>query len=87
MNFTDDQIIALLGGTKVVAKMCNVAPPAVTQWRTRSIPHGQLLLLAARLEEKSHGLVTRRDLFPNNWWLIWPELADIKKNDTINKTL
>ena len=75
MNFTDDQIIALLGGTKVVAKMCNVAPPAVTQWRTRGIPHGQMLFLAATLEKQSHGLVTRKDLFPNNWWIVWPELA------------
>jgi DNA-binding transcriptional regulator YdaS (Cro superfamily) len=74
MNFTDDQIISLLGGTKVVAKMCNVAPPAVTQWRTRGIPHGQLVFLAATLEKKSHGLVTRKDLFPKSWGLVWPEL-------------
>ena len=75
MNFTDDQIISLLGGTKVVAKMCNVAPPAVTQWRTRGIPHGQLVFLAATLEKQSHGLVTRKDLFPKSWHFVWPELA------------
>jgi DNA-binding transcriptional regulator YdaS (Cro superfamily) len=75
MNFTDDQIISLLGGTKEVARMCNVAPPAVTQWRTRGIPHGQLLFLAATLEKKSHGLVTRKDLFPKSWGLVWPELV------------
>jgi DNA-binding transcriptional regulator YdaS (Cro superfamily) len=74
MNFTDDQIISLLGGTKVVAKMCNVAPPAVTQWRTRGIPHGQLVFLAATLEKQSHGLVTRKDLFPKSWHFVWPEL-------------
>ena len=74
MNFTDDQIISLLGGTKVVARMCNVAPPAVTQWRTRGIPHGQLVFLAATLEKQSHGLVTRKDLFPKSWHFVWPEL-------------
>jgi len=74
MNFTDDQIISLLGGTKVVAKMCNVAPPAVTQWRTRGIPHGQLVFLAATLEKQSYGLVTRKDLFPKSWHFVWPEL-------------
>ena len=75
INFTDDQIISLLGGTKKVARMCSVAPPAVTQWRTRGIPHGQLIFLAARLEQKSHGLVTRKDLFPKSWHFVWPELA------------
>jgi DNA-binding transcriptional regulator YdaS (Cro superfamily) len=78
MNFTDDQIIQLLGGTKEVAKMCSVAPPAVTQWRTRGIPHGQLLFLAARLEQESHGLVTRKDLFPKTYSFVWPELHDNK---------
>jgi len=24
-------------------------------------------------------LVTRKDLFPKNWWFVWPELAN-KKN-------
>jgi DNA-binding transcriptional regulator YdaS (Cro superfamily) len=74
MNFSDDQIIALLGGTKAVAELCGVAPPAVTQWRSRGIPHGQLLFLAAKLEKQSHGLVTRKEMFPNSWWFVWPEL-------------
>ena len=78
MNFTDDQIISLLGGTKVVARMCNVAPPAVTQWRTRGIPHGQLVFLAAQIEKQSHGLVTRKEMFPKSWFLVWPELHDNK---------
>jgi DNA-binding transcriptional regulator YdaS (Cro superfamily) len=75
MNFTDDQIIELLGGTKVVARLCGVAPPAVTQWRARGIPHGQLLFLAAEIERQSHGLVKRQDLFPKSYRLVWPELA------------
>ena len=78
MNFTDDQIISLLGGTKVVARMCNVAPPAVTQWRTRGIPHGQLVFLAAQIEKQSHGLVTRKEMFPKSWFLVWPELHNNK---------
>jgi DNA-binding transcriptional regulator YdaS (Cro superfamily) len=32
------------------------------------------MLLGARIEEASHGLVTRQDLFPKNFYLIWPEL-------------
>jgi DNA-binding transcriptional regulator YdaS (Cro superfamily) len=65
----------LLGGTNEVARLCNVAPPAVAQWKLRGIPHGQLLFLAAKIEKDSHGLVSRKDLFPKNYTLVWPELA------------
>jgi hypothetical protein len=34
------------------------------------------MFLAARIEKESHGLVTRKDLFPNNFWLIWPEMLE-----------
>jgi hypothetical protein len=33
------------------------------------------MLLGARIEKESHGLVTRQDLFPKNFYLIWPELS------------
>jgi DNA-binding transcriptional regulator YdaS (Cro superfamily) len=75
LNFTDAMIVELLGGTNKVAKLCQVAPPAVAQWKLRGIPHGQLLFLAAEIEKQSHGLVTRKDLFPKSWGLVWPELA------------
>jgi hypothetical protein len=78
MKLSDAQLIDLLGGSGRVAKLCNVTMPSVTHWRTRSIPHGQLLFLAATLEKESHGLITRKDLFPNNWHLVWPELNDTK---------
>jgi DNA-binding transcriptional regulator YdaS (Cro superfamily) len=78
-NWNDSILIDLLGGTNEVAKLCNVAPPAVAQWRHRGLPHGQLVFLAAKLEKDSHGLVTRKDLFPNTWWMIWPELAKNRK--------
>ena len=75
LTFSDSMLIDLLGGTGKVAKMCKVAPAAVAQWRLRGLPHGQLIFLAARLEQESHGLVTRKDLFPKNWHFVWPELA------------
>jgi len=75
MRLTDHQLIELLGGTNEVARLCNVAPPAVAQWKLRGIPHGQLLFLAAKIEKDSHGLVSRKDLFPKNYTLVWPELA------------
>jgi DNA-binding transcriptional regulator YdaS (Cro superfamily) len=69
-------IVELLGGTNKVAKLCQVAPPAVAQWKLRGIPHGQLLFLAAEIEKQSHGLVKRQDLFPKSYGLVWPELLN-----------
>lgn len=74
LKLTEHALLQLLGGTTKVAKMCNVDPAAVSQWRKNGIPREQLLFLAARIEKESHGLVTRQDLFPTNWYLIWPEL-------------
>ena len=74
IKLTEHALLQLLGGTVKVAKMCDVEPAAVSQWRKNGIPREQLLFLGARIEKESHGLVTRQDLFPNNFWLIWPEL-------------
>jgi DNA-binding transcriptional regulator YdaS (Cro superfamily) len=74
LKLTDTAIIDLLGGTAKVAKMCKLDPAAVSNWRVRGIPADKYMFLGARIEEVSHGLVTRQDLFPNNYFLIWPEL-------------
>ena len=76
IKFTDSVIIDMLGGTAKVAKMCKCDQATVSTWRKRGIAHGPLLFLAARIEKESHGLVTRKDLFPNNFWLIWPEMLE-----------
>jgi len=74
LKLTDTAIIDLLGGTAKVARMCKVDPAAVSNWRIRGIPADKYMLLGARIEQESYGLVTRQDLFPKNFWLIWPEL-------------
>ena len=76
LKLSDSAIIDLLGGTNKVAKMCKVASTAVTQWRKNGIPADRYMFLAATIEKKSNGLVTRKDLFPNNFWLVWPELLE-----------
>jgi DNA-binding transcriptional regulator YdaS (Cro superfamily) len=76
LKLTDTAIIDLLGGTAKVARMCKVDPAAVSNWRIRGIPADKYMLLGARIEKESHGLVTRKDLFPNSFWLIWPELLE-----------
>lgn len=37
--------------------------------------------LCSRLEHESGGAITRRDLRPNDWQVIWPELAEFAQND------
>jgi DNA-binding transcriptional regulator YdaS (Cro superfamily) len=74
LKLTENAMLDLLGGTAKVAKMCKCDNATVSSWRKRGIPHGQLLFLAARIEKESNGLVTRQDLFPNNYFLIWPEM-------------
>jgi len=67
-------MIKLLGGCTRVSKMVNVSVPAVSMWQNGDIPYDKLVILAATLEKESHGLVTRKNLFPKNYKLIWPEL-------------
>ena len=75
-NFTDEQIIKLLGGTKKVSHLCNKTHSAVIQWQSRGIPYAQICFLASEIERQSNGLVTRKDLFPKSWHIIWPELQE-----------
>lgn len=42
---TPTQLIDKLGGTAEVARLCNVKPPSVTQWRTNGIPQARLMFL------------------------------------------
>jgi hypothetical protein len=67
-------MIRLLGGCTRVSKIVNVSVPAVSMWQNGDIPYDKLVILAATLEKESHGLVTRKNLFPTNYKLIWPEL-------------
>ena len=67
-------MIRLLGGCTRVSKIVNVSVPAVSMWQNGDIPYDKLVILAATLEKESHGLVTRKNLFPDNYRLIWPEL-------------
>ena len=73
-KITATAMIRLLGGPTRVSKMVNVSVPAVSMWQNGDIPYDKLVILAATLEKESHGLITRKNLFPNNYKLIWPEL-------------
>lgn len=56
-----------------LAARIGVTPAFISQWRSgyRPVP----IHLAVRIEQMTQGGVTRRDLRPDDWADIWPELA------------
>jgi len=60
-----------------LAEKLGVSPSLVSQWRNgvRPIPFER----CPQIELATNGLVTRRDLCPNNWRDLWPELAEKEK--------
>ncbi|MDA8254401.1 MAG: hypothetical protein M0Z99_01970 [Betaproteobacteria bacterium] len=41
------EIIERLGGTNAVARLCQVKPPSVSEWKTNGIPRARLMFLQA----------------------------------------
>jgi DNA-binding transcriptional regulator YdaS (Cro superfamily) len=56
-----------------LAKEIRVTPGAVNQWISgfRPVP----IKFAVAIEAATNKQVTRKDLFPSDWQLIWPELC------------
>lgn len=68
-----NEFIDAMGGTFKVAAMLNIKPPSVSGWREADrIPDDKLIRLAPIAE--AQGVATRRELFPDDWQKIWPEL-------------
>ena len=63
----------VVGNKSVLSRAVGVQPPTLQQWikGTRPIPIQKCIAI----ERATDGLVTRKDLRPNDWHLIWPELA------------
>lgn len=63
------------GCTAKLAGEIGIAPAYLRQMASgiRPVPHKTAVVL----ERLTDGTVTRRDLFPNDWHEIWPELAEV----------
>ena len=61
-----------VGGKAALARLVGVKPPTVQQWATgaRSVP----IERCVAIERATKGAVTRKELRPDDWQLIWPEL-------------
>jgi DNA-binding transcriptional regulator YdaS (Cro superfamily) len=67
-----DKAIELAGGLTELARKIGANPNQVGNWRSRGAPIDK----CAAIENATQGKVTRRDLRPDDWQRIWPELAD-----------
>lgn len=45
MNTQANQIIDALGGTAEVARICQIKPPSVSEWRDNGIPQARIMFL------------------------------------------
>lgn len=70
---TDAELITQLGGCNAVARLLGIKPPSVSAWN--EIPFGQKVRLAVMAEDR--GICTRKELFPNTYQDIWPELRQV----------
>lgn len=68
-----DKAILVVGGVGKLAAAVGVVQGAVSNWRSRGsmVPPEH----CATIEAATNGAVTRRDLRPDDWQKIWPELA------------
>lgn len=63
----------IVGSQAALARAIGVASPTVNQFvkKVRPVPEK----VAVAIESATSGEVHRRDLRPDDWHLIWPELA------------
>lgn len=70
-----NKAIHKVGSASELARRLGVTPQAVCFWRDglRRIPAEK----CAAIEAATDGLVSRKDLRPDDWHLIWPELKEM----------
>jgi DNA-binding transcriptional regulator YdaS (Cro superfamily) len=66
------------GRQAALAKAINAHAPDLSRWAdgSRPIP----IQYGPVIERETGGAVTRKEMFPDDWERIWPELAEPKEN-------
>lgn len=62
-----------------LAAELGINPDQIRQWRHRYAARYPSPANCVAIERATNGLVTRRDLRPDDWQDIWPELASTQK--------
>ena len=68
-----DTSARLLGGRGALGEKLGVSPAAIGNWKLRGVP----IEHCYPIEKATCGLITRRDLRPDDWQEIWPELTQV----------
>lgn len=68
-----DKAIQIVGGVGKLAAGIGVSQPVVSNWRARGTTPDAIHCVS--IERLTDGAVSRCDLRPDDWPLIWPELA------------
>ncbi|MGD9756403.1 MAG: transcriptional regulator [Comamonas sp.] len=73
MNLKDHLTSLGRGASSLLGRKIGVSPVLISQWVNgdRPVP----IERCVAIERATDGAVTRRDLRPNDWQDIWPELA------------
>lgn len=71
-----DRAASTVGSQSKLAKLLGVSQQNISYWRAAGVPVEH----CAAIEIATEGAVTRRDLRPDDWQKIWPELADLELN-------
>lgn len=71
-----DSAVAILGGLTAAAEALPGVKryQTIQQWRVSGVPVEH----CPNIERMTGKKVTRRDLRPDDWWIIWPELVTKK---------
>lgn len=69
--------IALADSKAALARMIDVLPQQIGNWLTRDKEIDPVY--CARIEAALSGRVTRQQLRPDDWRIVWPELAAVSE--------
>lgn len=69
-----DHAAQLLGGRAELARLLDVTPAAIGNWKVRGVP----IEHCPAIERLTCKQVSRQALRPDDWHLIWPELTMAK---------
>lgn len=67
-----DRAAREVGGRSQLASLLRVSPAAIGNWKKRGVP----IEHCPALERLTKRCVTRPQLRPDDWHLIWPELVE-----------
>ena len=70
---TSEKLLEFFGTQLKLSEVANVSQPYVSRVLKGDAEFGPAACVA--IEKSSHGAFTRKDLRPNDWQDIWPELA------------